>query len=162
VNIYKEEVIPKANVLLPNQTECEFLTGMTISNEKDAINAIDKLHNIGIQTVIIKSLTYQSGSIVILGSTRKQDDNGSKVYRFITEVPKIDFYFSGTGDLFAALFLGWISKGCDERTACEKTVNSLYAILVKTFTEKSKELRLVQSKSDIETPIIIFKVKELQ
>jgi pyridoxine kinase len=117
VSIYRDEVIKRAKVLLPNQTECEFLTGVTIRNEEDAVAALDKLHSVGIPVIILKSLTYLSGEIAILGSSQQQgiyssilcsDRKGANgeitTTRFKCKVPKIDRYFSGTGDLFASLF----------------------------------------------------------
>jgi len=44
VQIYIDEVLPHADFLFPNQTECEHLTGIKILTEKDAITAMDLLH----------------------------------------------------------------------------------------------------------------------
>jgi pyridoxine kinase len=151
VEIYKNEIIPKADYLFPNQTECEFLTNLKISNEKEAFQAIDLLHSKGVHTVIVKSLTYgRSDEIFVLGSTRRAADQG--LQRFRMKVKKLNRYFSGTGDLFAALFMGWISKGLSVSDASEKTVNSLQAVVQRTMDENSKELLLIKSRSDIENP----------
>jgi len=158
VNIYKEEVIVKADILLPNQTECEYLTGVKISNQEDAFQAIDKLHSFGIPVVIVKSLTFEPGVIVVIGSSKTKD---SPARRFTTKVKKLDKYFSGTGDLFAALIVAWTSKGFDIVSACEKTINSLYAVLMRTVDADSKELRLIQSRADLESPLIVYKVEEI-
>lgn len=36
IEMYKDKVLAHCDYLLPNQTECEFLTGVTIANEQDA------------------------------------------------------------------------------------------------------------------------------
>lgn len=88
VEVYRDEVIVKADFLLPNQTEIEYvkpnscykcilmlaryLTGLKLVTESDAIKAIDVLHDKGIGTVIIKSLFHDKDDIVLLGSTRQK------------------------------------------------------------------------------------------
>lgn len=49
------------------------------------------------------------------------------------DVPKIPSTFTGSGDLFAALFLAHTYLQDDMKIAIEKTVNSLYNILLKTY-----------------------------
>eukprot|EP01001_Neometanema_parovale_P001891 NODE_12250_length_518_cov_40.131646_g11961_i0.p1 GENE.NODE_12250_length_518_cov_40.131646_g11961_i0~~NODE_12250_length_518_cov_40.131646_g11961_i0.p1 ORF type:complete len:104 (-),score=11.23 NODE_12250_length_518_cov_40.131646_g11961_i0:121-432(-) len=84
-------------------------------------------------------------------------------------IPKLDGYFTGTGDLFSALVLGWSTHEPSFRLACEKAVAALQAVLFNTTQhyrevggeskEKSqkiaaRELRLIQSKNDIENPVV--------
>lgn len=61
-----------------------------------------------------------------------------------------------------ALLLAWHSKGCSVKEACEKTVNSLSAVLQRTESHKSKELKLIQSKADLESPSIIYRAETLK
>lgn len=113
------------------------------------------------------------------------------------EIPKFKASFTGTGDLFSALFLAWISKTNDIGAALENTVSTIYAVISRTlkfyegnenkhklgsiFWEipyvifydfvfnptdsgdnndpKLLELKLIQSKSDIENPNVLFKSK---
>lgn len=49
------------------------------------------------------------------------------------DIPKIPSTFTGSGDLFAALFLAHTYLQDDMKIAVEKTVNSLYNILLKTY-----------------------------
>jgi pyridoxine kinase len=67
-------------------------------------------------------------------------------------VPKRDVYYSGTGDLTAALLLGFIEKSARLSTALTQCVTAVQAVIARTFAAQSKELRLVQSKRDIEFP----------
>jgi pyridoxine kinase len=77
------------------------------------------------------------------------------------KVPKFDRYFSGTGDLFSALMVAWISKGNSVLISCEKTVNSLHSIIKKTYESNSKELQLLTSKNYILEPSIEYFVNVL-
>lgn len=45
VDIYREEVLPLATVITPNQYEAELLSGVTILTEEDAVRACLALHS---------------------------------------------------------------------------------------------------------------------
>ena len=83
--------------------------------------------------------------------------------QFELTVPKIirEEPFFGTGDLFAALVVGWSIRGDPLISACEKAVNTLQSVLQKTFQSNSFELKLVQSKQNIENPSTDFRAKIL-
>lgn len=53
--IYRDEIVPLADIVTPNQFEVELLTGKTISSEQDAWDAIEWFHNKGVKTVAISS-----------------------------------------------------------------------------------------------------------
>jgi len=201
VDLYRIEVLPRATFLFPNQTECEVLCGLKIRSEKDALRAIDMLHNFGIRNVIITSLYYESDqTIVIIGSSLKEtasvpftsrridsnvtssskleqntdktslEHSDSTAYcRFKMEIPKLPEEFSGTGDLFAALVTGWTAQGDDLKTSCERTVNSIQAVLMRTVQESTKmekelrfrELSLVRSRFELFQPKIQWRASPL-
>lgn len=45
VDIYREEVLPLATMITPNQFEAELLSGVTIVTEEDAVRACMALHS---------------------------------------------------------------------------------------------------------------------
>lgn len=49
------------------------------------------------------------------------------------EVPKIPALYTGSGDLFAALFLAHCYLTDDIKTSLENTINSLHDVLLKTY-----------------------------
>ncbi|XP_011634149.1 pyridoxal kinase [Pogonomyrmex barbatus] len=157
--IYKKEIIPLADVVTPNQFEIELLTDEKITNMNELQNAIKKLHQAGPKIVAISS-TELNDKLTTVVSTAK-DATLMKI-----DIPRIPVTFTGSGDLFAALFLAHIYLQNDMKTTMEKTINSLYSVLLNTY-EYSKvhtdakiqparkiELRLVQSKNNIENPEI--------
>ena len=48
-----DEIISRIDIITPNETEAESLTGVKVQDDKDAKKASEKLHNRGIDTVII-------------------------------------------------------------------------------------------------------------
>ena len=61
VDIYRDEVLPLASVLTPNQFEAEQLTQRPIRSEADAVAACEALHARGPRTVLLTSIDLPTG-----------------------------------------------------------------------------------------------------
>ncbi|XP_036426364.1 pyridoxal kinase-like [Colossoma macropomum] len=171
--VYKEKVVPVADIITPNQFEAELLTGRKIGTEKDAVEVMDLLHGMGPDTVVITSSDLLSPLgdqyLVALGSqiTVKADGTKGK-QRIRMDIPRVDAVFVGTGDLFAAMLLAWTHHHPNNlKAACEKTVSVMQHVIKRTINYAKEvagpdrrpspaqlELRMVQSKGDIEDPTI--------
>ncbi|KAG5461302.1 MAG: Ribokinase-like protein, partial [Olpidium bornovanus] len=55
VPVYRDELLPLADVITPNQFEAEILTGLTIRTVRDLVVAADRLHALGPRYVVITS-----------------------------------------------------------------------------------------------------------
>ncbi|XP_053352511.1 pyridoxal kinase-like [Clarias gariepinus] len=171
--VYRDKVVPVCDIITPNHFEAELLTGRKISTEQDAVEAMDLLHAMGPDTVVITSSDLLSPLgdqyLVALGSKNTVQADGSKEkQRIRLDIPKVDAVFVGTGDLFAALLLAWTHHHPkDLKKACEKTVSVMQHVIKRTITYAKNaagpdqrpspaqlELRMVQSKADIEDPAI--------
>eukprot|EP00741_Cyanophora_paradoxa_P023285 tig00000254_g22492.t1 len=73
VPLYRDEVVPRATILTPNQFECQLLTGMEINSNEDAAAACDKLHSLGPRAVIITSMEVPGspGSLQLYASVSR-------------------------------------------------------------------------------------------
>ncbi|TSL54363.1 Pyridoxal kinase [Bagarius yarrelli] len=171
--VYREKVVPVCDIITPNQFEAELLTGRKINTEKDAVEAMDLLHAMGPDTVIITSSDLPSPLgdqyLVAMGSQTTVKADGTKDrQRIRMDIPKVDAVFVGTGDLFAALLLAWTHHHPNDlKKACEKTVSVMQHVIKRTIAYAKEaagpdqrpspahlELRMVQSKTDIENPAI--------
>ncbi|EPQ09667.1 Pyridoxal kinase [Myotis brandtii] len=178
--VYKEKVVPVADIITPNQFEAELLTGRKIHSQEEALAVMDVLHSMGPDTVVITSsdLSSPRGSdyLIVLGSQRIRHPDGSvAIQRIRMDIHKVDAVFVGTGDLFAAMLLAWTHKHPNNlKVACEKTVSAMHHVLQRTIKcakaqagEGQKpspallELRMVQSKRDIENPEIVVQATVL-
>lgn len=63
--IYRDTIIPLADILTPNQFEVEQLTGQKITNIADAWKAIDTFHKQGIKTVVLSSTELSDGDTLL-------------------------------------------------------------------------------------------------
>lgn len=157
--IYKKEIVPLADVLTPNQFEFELLTDKKINSIKELQDTVTELHKMGPKVIAVSS-TEINDKLTALVSTMK-DNKFLKM-----DIPTIPASFTGSGDLFAALFLAHMYLQDDIKVAIEKTINSLHSVLLNTYEHaqaydekqaqnaKKIELRLIQSKNCIENPEI--------
>ncbi|XP_032485468.1 pyridoxal kinase isoform X1 [Phocoena sinus] len=178
--VYREKVVPVADIITPNQFEAELLSGRKIHSEEEALAVMDVLHSMGPDTVVITSsdLLSARGSsyLIALGSQRTRTPDGSVVtQRIRMEMRKVDAVFVGTGDLFAAMLLAWTHRHPNNlKVACEKTVSAMHHVLQRTIkcararageglkpSPAQLELRMVQSKKDIENPEIVVQATVL-
>ncbi|KAI0215458.1 Pyridoxal kinase [Lamellibrachia satsuma] len=168
--IYQKEIVPLADVITPNQFEAEVLSGIRIDSAESAKQAMQKLHEMGAKTVIVSSSDLGKPDILVGFGSSVANGNPTAIK---VEMNRIPIYFSGSGDLFTAMILVWLHRHPDNlQLACSKAVSTVQHILKRTFNhiqaleesgektaKKPTELRLIQSKSDIEDPQICVQVK---
>lgn len=187
---FRKDIIPVATMMTPNQFEAQLLSGMdSISTLEDAGKACEVLHNRGPHTVIISSLDLVDypHQVVVFASTKIQQEGGGggggehgkqqQHEQYYLCVPRVDGYFTGTGDLFSALLCGWLHKyPRNLKQALEHSIAAIQAVLVDTVAHcgveavtkhrdaevsRARELRLIQNASAIRDPVITHKAQRL-
>ncbi|KAL9931050.1 pyridoxal kinase [Glossina fuscipes fuscipes] len=172
--IYQTVIIPLADIVTPNQYEAELLAGMKIASESDVWKAVGWFHEKGVDIVAISSSDFgQRGELRTFLSKK----NGP---RFALNIPKqgSSISFTGTGDLFASLFLAHSYRKQSDQLgyALERTVATLQAVIKRTIAEIPEvmlngkeapnysqcELKLIQSKADIENPQVVLKAEQIK
>ncbi|XP_025192050.1 pyridoxal kinase [Melanaphis sacchari] len=163
LDIYKNEIIHLTDILTPNEYELELLTGITITTHNDINKALNILYTHGCKTVVVSSSNISSNSVMkCIGRNFFHEEYVE------LDIPIIDQSFIGTGDFFTALLLIWMNlTNNDLKHSMEKTVATIQAVLKRTTKYvnenssknpiNSKELKLIQSLSDIQNPeVTIF------
>ncbi|XP_026327143.1 pyridoxal kinase [Hyposmocoma kahamanoa] len=166
--VYRDVVVPLADIITPNQFEAELMTGLKVKDLKGALEVIQALHDKGVKTVVLSSTDLGDDTKMIgIASTK-----GGSCYQI--QIPKMDATYTGTGDLFAALFLAWSHKtNNDIKLTLEKTIATLQGIVKDTYQKARAlqpegeipkaliELRLIQNKTIIENPVVEIKAVEI-
>lgn len=173
VKLFREQVVPEADVVTPNQFEAEQLTGMSLSSVEDVKKACNILHDMEPTLVIITSvmLENEKENIISVFASRRNDD-GKETQLWRVNCPQLPGRYTGTGDLFSALLLGHSALNpTNLPESIEKVMNTMYAS-IKRSLELSPEipldstvprgLMLIQCKDIIENPPKEFKAKLIQ
>ncbi|CAG0916850.1 unnamed protein product [Notodromas monacha] len=169
VPIYRDLVVPLADIICPNQFEAELLTDSKINSVECVLKAVDALHQKGPRIVVISSAEIDSKYFALVS----EKVNGN-VRRFKAPMQKLLCNFTGTGDLFASLFLANYINTSDVGKSLRMTVASMQDTLKKTAQHaervsgslqnartKDLELRLVQSRAYFVKPETEVKLIEL-
>jgi pyridoxine kinase len=153
-DIFKNELIPIADIISPNQFELEHLTGINTGTIENAARAVNTLHNRGPSVVLVTSYRdnttdrKETGkSISMLASDK------SGLYRVSTPELPMGQGAGGTGDLTAAVFLSRYLETGDLKKTLELTAASIYGILEASLPLR-KEANLPVENSHLELLII--------
>lgn len=175
--IYRDEIVPLANITTPNQYEAELITGEKIVKEADVWKACDWFHSRGVATVVLSSTDLGGDNKLIAFLSHNDGSAAPQKYKLTIPKQAEGIRFTGTGDLFASMFLANSYDCPDFGKALERTNASLQAIIKRTVEHIPKaalarerkalawerELKLIQSKADIESPKVeLFAVKVAQ
>ncbi|KAI1274402.1 Ribokinase-like protein [Xylaria sp. FL0933] len=181
-----QSLIHHADLILPNQFEAELLSGVSITDSASLERAIEVLHDTyNLPHIVITSVSLPirsasqtpsstrpasptqsqpptTSTMSVVGSTRTSD---RKPRLFTIQFPVFNAYFSGTGDMFAALMVvrmreavsyyasedvrhtaSWLSPDDVAPTdlplarAAEKVLASMHEVLERTCEQMPSEL----------------------
>jgi pyridoxine kinase len=152
----REQAMPAADILTPNQFELEFLADRTTGTIADTRKALEIVHVSGPKVVLVTSLHTDEtpeGSIDLVAS-----DAGG-VWRVRT--PRLDISVNGAGDCIAALFTAhWLTTRSTP-TALGKAAASVYGLLKRTADAGSREILTVAAQEEFVSPTWTFPVETL-
>lgn len=168
VDLYRSKVLPICDVVTPNQYESELLADMELRTVADAMRACKTLHTMGPKVVVISSFQEAAEAetppkeFVVIGSKIRStgtSDTALCCEQYEVRFPWIDSYYTGTGDLFAALLLAWLYRFPDDfKRALEHVISTIQDVLSITLDlgGKNCELKLIQSRHVIAEPVVRF------
>ena len=147
----REQAVPAADIVTPNQFELELLTDVEVRTQADAHRAVEALRDAGPKVVLVTSLITNEtpdDSIDLMAA----DAQGA--YRVRT--PKIDININGAGDAIAALFFVHYLREASAASALGKAASSIYGLLKRTREAGSREILTVAAQDEFVTPSQLF------
>ncbi|MCL2214646.1 MAG: pyridoxal kinase PdxY [Treponema sp.] len=174
--IIKDELVPLADIVCPNQFELQVLTGINIENIKDALKAVNKLHETGPSVVLVTSFREKQkndieGEIPQLGmiaSMRKSvSDTAAIMCKTTTPELPLGGDIAGTGDMTTAVFLSRYLETKNIIKTLELCTASVYSILEASYKTASQEylkpieLKIIKNQEQFVTPLRFFKAEKI-
>ncbi|NLE97976.1 MAG: pyridoxal kinase PdxY [Propionibacterium sp.] len=148
---WRDNVVGRADIMMPNLFELQYLTGRQTHTLQDVVNAARELRDRGPGIVVVTSVTADD----IASDALHMLAVGEQGLRLVS-TPILDRLFTGSGDLTTAMFLThWLRSG-DLGTALGATASIVYSVLEATTAQGSRELRLVHAQQDIVDPRFRF------
>ncbi|WP_245618487.1 pyridoxal kinase PdxY [Knoellia aerolata] len=154
--LLRERVVPKADLITPNQFELGFLTQTQPESLEDTLASVERAREMGPSTVLVTSVLRPDrpeGTIEMLAV------HGDGAW--IVQTPQLPMKANGSGDVTAALFTAHLLETGDAGVALGRTVSSVFDLLQRTLDSGRRELQLVQSQEEIAHPRMQFEVQQL-
>ena len=138
---FKNTVVPRAQIITPNQFELSYLTDIMIETKEDAEAACVVLHAQGVRTILLTSFEYEGlpdDQIAMMVS-----QTGKEPIVAQTKKLPLDPAPNGSGDCTAALFLGHVLSGASMKDALDKTAAQIFHVFEKTYARGDRELDII-------------------
>jgi pyridoxine kinase len=159
-DIFKNELVPLADIICPNQFELEALTGFDTSSIGNALKAINLLHEKGPSIVLVTSYKEKDNEINMLASDK------TNLYKITTPELPLGNGVAGTGDMTAAVFLSRFLETRDIKKTLELCAASVYGILEESLKGKISndmplELKIIDAQGELCSPSRTFEAVKL-
>jgi pyridoxine kinase len=152
----RDSVVPRADILTPNQFELDFLTGRRTTSLADVLAAISDIQAMGPQHVLVTSVLVGDNA-----DHRLDVIAASPEGVWAVSTPRLAITPSGCGDLTAALYLAHLTTTGSPAVALAATTSSVFAVLQKTIEAGTREIQLVAAQDSIADPPMSFLVRQL-
>jgi pyridoxine kinase len=147
---FRDQAVPAADMLTPNQFELAQLTGLacgTLTEAKAAAGVLRaRMHVGGPRAVLVTSLEAADSVDLLVAC-----DTGF----FRLRTPRIPASFNGAGDAITALFLFHVCAGLEPMRAAERAAASIAGVLRATFAAGSRELCIIAAQEEFVAPSVM-------
>ncbi|TWJ22281.1 Pyridoxal kinase [Micromonospora endolithica] len=153
----RDEVVPRADIVTPNQFELEFLSGRTTDSPAALLEAVDVVRATGPRHVLVTSVLHgdvPEGSLEVVAVS----DEGA----WAVTTPLLPISPNGGGDVTAALYLAHLATSGSPATALERTTTSIFAVLEATLAAGTREIQLIAAQDVIADPPARFAARRLR
>ena len=155
--LMRDQVVPAAQLITPNQFELEALTGRPAGTRAELQDAADAARALGPETVLVTSVVLTDADPATMAMVAV---DGSGVWSVVT--PRLGRSFTGAGDLTAAVFLAHLLRTRDVPTALESAAAAVFGVLRVTVNSGRSELALVQAQDELVRPSQRFAATRLR
>lgn len=156
-SLIRDRVVPKADLITPNQFELGFLTGTDPHTLEETLASVELVRAKGPGTVLVTSVLQPerpADTIEMLAVTERG--------AWVVQTPQLPFKANGSGDVTAALFSSHLRSSGDAADALGRTAASVFELLEHTLRSGQRELQLVESQQAYVEPKNSFEVTQVR
>jgi len=151
--LLRERVVPRADLITPNQFELGFLTGTEPHTLEEVLASVDLARGLGPSSVLVTSVERPDRPADTLEMLAVDGDGA-----WLVQTPRLPLKANGSGDVTAALFTAHLLRTGDPALALARTASSVFDLLARTHESGRRELQLVQSQEELAHPRMQFEV----
>jgi pyridoxine kinase len=155
--LLRERVVPRADLITPNQFELGYLTGTEPTDLETTLASADRARAMGPSSVLVTSVerpeadpdTLEMLAVTTAGA-------------WLVTTPRLPLKANGSGDVTAALFTGHYRSTGDAAAALARTASSVWDLLRTTHESGERELQLVEAQDYYAHPRMQFEVARVR
>ena len=121
------KMLSVADLCYPNYTEACLLTGIPYKeegvSEKEIFEIVDLLRGMGAKSVVITSAKVD-GRNAVAGHKAATGE------KFLLNYEELPLFFSGTGDVFSAVLIGYLMNGKSLKHSTQKAMDGVYNFIL--------------------------------
>ncbi|MFN2320754.1 MAG: pyridoxal kinase PdxY, partial [Dermatophilaceae bacterium] len=133
--LLRERVVPKADLITPNQFELGFLTETEPDDLESTLSSVDRARDMGPASVLVTSVLRPDRPEATIETLAVHGDGA-----WIVQTPYLPLKANGSGDVTAALFTAHLLDTGDAGIALARTVSSIFDLLQTTLDSGRREL----------------------
>jgi len=155
--IIREQLVPHADIITPNQFELGFLTGTEPGTLDSTLSSADAARAVGPSTVLVTSVLRPDridDTMEMLAVTGEG--------AWLVSTPRLPIRANGSGDLTAALFTAHARSTGSPAEALGLTASSVVGVLRATIDSGERELQIVRGQDAIASPAKDFEVERVR
>jgi pyridoxine kinase len=152
----RDQAVPTADIVTPNQFELDYLSGGTTQTLADAKAAVVAVQGLGPEVVLVTSLHTRETPDDAIDLLAADADGFWRV-----RTPKLSVAVNGAGDAIAALFFVHYARTGSAATALGEAAASVYGLLRRTADAGSREILTVEAQDEFVSPTNRFAVDEV-
>ena len=152
----REQAVPAADIVTPNQFELDYLSGLATQTLADAKQAVAAVQAMGPKAVLVTSVETQetpSDAIDLVAG------EGGRFWRVRT--PRLSLSVNGAGDAIAALFFVHYARAGSAQGALAEASASIYGLLKRTEEAGSREILTIAAQDEFVSPTHRFSAEEV-
>jgi pyridoxine kinase len=149
--LMRQQVVPAAQIITPNQFELTSLTGLPVSKLDEVLEAADAARSLGPEVVLITSVVREDAQPGTIEMVAVGADGA-----WLVTTPRLPQAFTGSGDVTAATFLASLLEMRDVSKALAHTAAVIYGLLEVTAASGRAELALITAQEELIHPSHTF------
>lgn len=155
----RDEAVQKADILAPNLVELRELTGLSVENFEQALQAVQALRSRGVKRVLVKHLSKVGKDPEQFEMLLANQDGiyhiSRPLHQFVGRDPV------GVGDLTSGVFLAHLLNGKSDLDAFELTANAVNDVMSVTAASGKYELQIIAARHYINAPISQYRAEKI-
>jgi pyridoxine kinase len=149
--LMRQQVVPAAQIITPNQFELTSLTGLPVSKLDEVLDAADAARSLGPEVALITSVVREDAQPGIIEMVAVGADGA-----WLVATPRLPQTFTGSGDVTAATFLASLLEMREVSKALTHTAAVIYGLLEVTAASGRAELALITAQEELVHPSYTF------